>query len=78
MTLLKNNTEAKDRIVQEIAHCEEKLRALTAGANGQEVLGVRENLQEADLERFKAQRKEAEHKKDELLAQHAKLLAQAE
>lgn len=78
LTLLKNNTEAKDRIVQEIAHCEEKLRALTAGANGQEVLGVRENLQEADLERFKAQRKEAEHKKDELLAQHAKLLAQAE
>ncbi len=78
LTLLKNNTEAKDRITQEIAHCEEKLRALTGGADGQEVLGVRENLQEADLERFKAQRKEAEHKKDELLAQHAKLLAQAE
>lgn len=78
LTLLKNNMESKDRIMQEISHCEEKLRVLTSGANGQEILGVRENLQEADLERFKAQRKEAEHKKDELLARHAKLLAQAE
>lgn len=78
LTTLKNNMEEKGRILQEIAHCEEKLRALTGGADGQEVLGVKERLQEADLERFKAQRKEAEQRKDDLLSQRAKLLAQAE
>ena len=78
LTTLKNNMEEKGRILQEIAHCEEKLRALTGGADGQEVLGVKERLQEADLERFKTQRKEAEQRKDDLLSQRAKLLAQAE
>lgn len=78
LTTLKSNMEAKGRVLQEMAHCEEKLRALTGGADGQEVLGVKERLQEADLERFKTQRKEAEQRKDELLSQHAKLLAQAD
>ncbi len=76
LATLRDNAETKIRLTQEMARCEEKLRALTS--ENADVLGARERLQEADSERFKEARKAEERKRDELLSIRARLSAQAE
>ncbi len=78
LATLKNCVDAMERLSQETAHCDEKMRALTGGADGNEVVGVKERLRASDLERYKAQRRQAEGVKDELLARHAALSAKSE